>query len=433
MEKYILLRYIILVILVLPIFYSHFKFLPEAIKYALDLLLFLYFVNHKNFTRQHTPFSKRYIIYISLISLITLISIFIHGNSFTVFLQELRRLLYPLLFYYILRDVLKSDNRASVKLHNLFLVIFLIQIPVTVLQTVLFPVFEKMNVYIEGGSINIVDIASGTLGGGGTSVLGVLLPLILIYLYDLSIFKFGVLFFVPLLLINSGGGLVLFGLVFLWLVVYSFFTGPIKYRLRVLSGISASIVLIILLSSIEPIRERIGMYEKAFVRYNKVLIEEGRETWQIEDSAIKIDRLNGYKYLNRHMNIYNLEQLFGLGFNLKNESNKRKFSYKSDVNYIIAERGFVGLIIYFFFAVVVLRSIKNSLRSVGHQKIPVKLLLFTAFFIGGFYSPTSRSFQLWLMVMYFLALIENKNQYQMLIDYIKETGGTGANLRHTRS
>ncbi len=411
MKKFTLFKYILIIIFIAPIFYEHFNFLPKETKYLLDILIFLYYLNFKKFTRYSTGFTKIYSKYILAILLITIISLIIHQENFSNFFQEARRLIYPLLLYFIIKDIFNSDKKSSSKLHRLLMIIFLIQVPVTILQVVLFPSLKNLSVYTEGGSINVVDIASGTMGAGGTSTLGVLIPIIIIYFYDLKIFKYSLLFIIPIILINSGGGLILFVFVLSALMIYSITQGSLKFRVRAITGMIFLIVFSYIFSTTEYFRENIVRYEKSFIHYNKVFIEGGQQTFG-GDESFKIDRFNGYKFLKDKMN--KIEIWFGLGFDFKNNKNKTPYQYKNDINTIIAERGFLGLIIFVLFILTFLMYVYKTLTIRSYNYILIKFLFFAVFFIGSIYNPATRSFQSWLLVVYFLALLENKDQYLAL-------------------
>ena len=411
MKKFTLFKWILIVVFILPIFYEHFNFLPEAIKYLLDILVLLYFLNFQRFTRYRTNFTSLYVKYIVVIVVITFISLIVHHEIFLIFFQELRRLVYPLVFYLMIKDILDSYEDGSIRLHKLFLTIFFIQVPVTILQSLLFPILKRFPIYTSGGSINMIDIASGTLGSGATSTLGILIPLIIIYFYDLKIFKYSLWFIVPIIIINSGGGLILFTGILTVLAVYSFTHGSLKFRVRALGGLVILIGLFLVFSTTAYFQENISGYENSFVRYDKLFVRGGQQTFG-GDENYKIDRLNGYKYLRSKMDA--TESWIGLGFTFKENGYKPDYQFKSDINSIIAERGFFGLFVYFVFGVFFMIYEYRMLRARGYRQIFIKLLVFAAFFLGGFYNPTTRSFQLWLFVVYFLALLENKDQYLAL-------------------
>lgn len=411
MRKFTLFKYILIVIFIAPIFYEHFNFLPKATKYLLDILIFIYYLKFKKFTRYSTGFSKIYSTYIFAIVLITVISLIYHQESFSNLLQEARRLIYPLLLYFIIKDIFINNKGYSKKIHKLLMIIFLIQVPVTILQVVLFPTLNKLSVYTEGGSINVVDIASGTMGAGGTSTLGILIPLIIVYFYDLKIFKYSLLFIIPIILINSGGGLILFAFVLSILTIYSITQGSVKFRIRALAGIIFLIGFSFIFSTTEYFRQNIVRYEKSFIHYNKVFIEGGQQTFG-GDESFKIDRTNGYKFLKEKMN--NIELWVGLGFDFKSNNNKTAYQYKNDINTIIAERGFLGLLIFVLFILTFLMYVYKTLKIRSYDYILIKFLFFAVFFIGSIYNPATRSFQSWLFIVYFLALLENKDQYLAL-------------------
>ncbi len=411
MEKNKIFKYILIVIFIAPIFYEHFNFLPKATKYLLDLLIFIYYLKFKKFTRYSTGFTKIYSTYIFAIVLITIISLIYHQESFSNLLQEARRLIYPLLLYFIIKDIFINNKGYSKKIHKLLMFIFLIQVPVTILQTVFYPTLRKLSVYTDGGSINVVDIASGTMGAGGTSTLGILIPLIIVYFYDLKIFKYSLLFIIPIILINSGGGLILFVFALSALMIYSITQGSLKFRIRALAGVILLIGCSFIFTTTEYFRHNIEMYEKSFVRYNELFIEGGQQTFG-GDMSYKIDRLNGYKFFNDKMN--EIELWIGLGFDFKSNKNKTPYQFKNDINTIIAERGFLGLFIFMLFILAFLKYVYHALRVNGHNYNSIKFLFFLTFFLGSIYNPATRSFQSWLLVVYFIALVENKDQYLVL-------------------
>jgi hypothetical protein len=49
-----------------------------------------------------------------------------------------------------------------------------------------------------------------------------------------------------------------------------------------------------------------------------------------------------------------------------------------------------------------------------HRRIFVKMLYFGSFFIASIYNQTSRSFTVWLFLLFYMVLLENKDQYHAL-------------------
>ncbi len=413
MKKFNFFRVILLTVLVLPSIYSYFMILPDATKYLLDLLLLVYILYFQRVTRQTSGFIKIYLIYVSVVLILNVCSIIIHHESITYLIPEFRRLIIPLLLYYVLADVFRSYPGASVDGHKLFMMIMLIQIPVTIVQTVFFSTFVKLGLF--SGYRHYLDAATGTLGGAGHTYLGVLIPLTFLYLYDLKLFKYMIPFAIPLILINSGGGIVLFAIIFASIGVYSLFVGSIKQRVGIVIGIGVFLGLLVVFSQTSFFKTNFYSYTRSFVFFSENYIEGGRETFVGQEH--KISRINGYKFLKKRMDRYDFEQLFGLGFEFKNNKvGGYALSFKNDVNSIIAERGFLGLVVYVLFMIAFLWYIYSMLKHHKYNRIFVKMLFFGSFFIAGIYNQTSRSFTIWLVMIFYMVLLENKGQYQALLE-----------------
>ena len=416
MKRFRHLTYIILIVLVLPLIYGYFNILPESTKYVLDLILVIYFIKFRNVFTKPGPFVGIYVRYIVVVMLIAVLSIIVHQESFTYLIPELRRLVIPLLIYVVLHDVFRSYQDTAIDGHRLFLIIMLIQIPVTIVQTILFPTFVRMNLF--GEYRHYLDAATGTLGSAGHTYLGILIPLVVIYLYDLKLFKYILPFIIPLILINSGGGIVLFAITFVCIGVYSLFNGPLANRAYIVVGMAALLGVLIVFSQTEFFKTSFYSYTRSFLFFTENYLEGGRETFVGQEH--KISRINGYKFLKRKMKDYDHEHLLGLGFSFKeNTVRGRTLSYKNDLNGIIAERGFLGLFVYALFMLVFLWYIYRMLKSYKHKQLFIKMLFFSVFFIGGFYNQTSRSFIVWLVLLYYLVLLENKDQYDKLLETLK--------------
>jgi hypothetical protein len=185
-----------------------------------------------------------------------------------------------------------------------------------------------------------------------------------------------------------------------------------------MAGIVVLIGLLYLFSRTEFFRTNFYSYTRSFVFYTEHYIEGGAETFVGQEH--KISRFNGYKLLMRNMDDYDYEQFFGLGFEFKEDNmvKGRTLSYKNDLNSIIAERGFLGLVAYVVLIVVFMFSTYATLRQLKYKRVFIKMLVFAAFFAGGLYNQTSRSFAVWLILLYFLALYENKSQYDSLLKYL---------------
>ena len=415
-RKYFIFKCIVFIILILPIFYEYFDILPKAAKYILDISLVVYFVNTGGVITKMTSFAKLYKYYIILILLITIISLVIHEESIFFLLQESRRLIFPLLLYFIFSDIIESYPGVSVKIHKLLLTIVLIQVPLTVFQTILFPYLKRYGVYVDAGHINVIDIACGTMGAGGTSILGSWFPLVVIYLYDLKLLKHGLWLVISVFLINSGGGIILFFSVLLLLTFYSFGHGSVKNRFKAISGMIVMIILIYFASGTDYFIENTQRYERSFLMYNEVFIKKGAETFGGVQSH-KIDRFNGHKFLRKKMDPYLYEPVLGLGFEFQQNDDKKPFGFKNDLNTVIAERGLLGLFLYVIFFLLLFKVVYDSLKQERHKAIFVKVLFFVVFFLGGLYNQSTRYFQIWLFVVYFIALLEHRSQYQFLLNF----------------
>lgn len=414
--KFRLFKYLIVAILVLPMFYDYFNILPKSIGYILDLLLVVSIIISRQSLRKKSRFISLYVWYIVVVSIIYLFSIIIHEESMMYFALELRRLVIPLLLYYIITDIFSSYKYASVNLHRFLTIILLIQIPVTIVQFLFYSTFKSLGLF--SGLRFYLDAATGTLGGAGHSYLGIIIPLIFIYLYNFNKLKYGVPFLIPLILISSGGGIILFGFVLISLVSYTVLTGPLTHKVRIIGGITVFIVILISMSQTKFVRQNINQYTKNFLFYQEHYIEGGRETFVGQEH--KLSRFNGYKFLERHMDGYDYEQLFGLGFEFQNiEGSKKTYSYKNDLNIIIAERGYLGLATHVVFVILVLLYIYKTVKVNRLKQVFIKMLFFITFFIAGFYNQTSRSAVVWLVIIFFMALLENPNQYKRLEEYLK--------------
>jgi len=416
MNKYRLLKYLLLVVFVLPIFYGHYKFLPDKVQYLMDVVLVAYVLQNPKILMFKSTLSVIYLTYFGTIIIITILSLIIHHEGINYFMLEFRRLLYPFIFYLMFTDIFRTNPGISVKIHRLILTIFFIQIPITIFQVISYPLVMKLGLFAKD-NIPFVDVASGTLGAGGHSFLGILIPLIIIYLYNLKRLKYGLLFLIPIILINSGGGMILTIIVLVLIFMHSVLTGPVAYRMKCLVGLAVFIGILFVLSSTDIFKYNIDKYVGGFIYYNTAYIEGGRETWGEDYNQVKISRFNGYKFLEKKMDKYDYEKLLGLGFGFKNNDN-RPYSYKNELNYVIAERGYLGLAVLLTFICSILIYVYNMTTKMGYGLIFVKILFFVAFFLGGLYNPTTRSFQIWLLVIYFLTLLENKPQYQNLLRYL---------------
>ena len=415
MKKFNFFRLIMLTVLVLPLIYSYFKLLPDGTKYALDLILIAYIVYFRGVLKRTSDFVNLYLIYVAVVVVLNICSLIIHQESITLLIPEIRRLLIPLMLYYVLSDVFKSYAEASVDGHRLFMLIMLIQIPATIIQTVFFTTFVKLGLFSEYR--HYLDAATGTLGGAGHTYLGVLIPLTFLYLYDLKLFKYMIPFAIPLILINSGGGIVLFAIVFIPVGIYSLFVGSMKQRVGIVIGIGVFMAVLVVFSQTAFFKTNFYSYTRSFIFFSENYIEGGRETFVGQEH--KISRINGYKFLRRKMDRYDFEQLFGLGFEFKsNKVGGYALSFKNDLNSIIAERGFLGLIVYLVFMLAFLWYIYTMLYRNKHDKIFIKMLFFASFFIAGIYNQTSRSFTVWLILIFYMVLLENKEQYQSLLKYL---------------
>ncbi len=415
MRKFNFFRLILLTVLVLPLIYSYFEILPDAIKYTLDLILLTYVVYFRGVLKRTSDFVKLYLIYVAVVLVLNICSLIIHQESVMLLIPEVRRLLIPLLLYYVLTDVFKSYPEASIKSHRLFMLIMLVQIPATIIQTIFFTTFVKLGLFSEYR--HYLDAATGTLGGGGHTYLGVLIPLTFLYLYDLKLFKYMIPFVIPLILINSGGGIVLFAIIFVFVGIYSLFVGSIKQRVGIVVGIGVFLGLLVVFSQTAFFKTNFYSYTRSFVFFSENYIEGGRETFVGQEH--KISRINGYKFLRKRMDRHDFEQLFGLGFEFKSKKvGGYTLSFKNDVNTIIAERGFLGLIVYAAFMVAFLWSVYSMLNRNKHHRIFIKMLFFGSFFIAGIYNQTSRSFTVWLVLIFYMVLLENKEQYQSLLQYL---------------
>ena len=405
-------------------FYSHFTVLPGATKYVMDLILVAYFFQYKPLLKQHglesrSGFATSYLGYVIIILLVSFYSVLIHGEKFMYWFQEFRRLVYPLMFYVILTDVFLTDKRSSIKLHGLMFLIYLVQVPVTFAQRYFQSFLRSTPLYSGGGrEINEVDFAMGTIGGGGASYLGVVIPMAILYFYDLRIFKWSLAMVIPLMAIYSGGGVVLTAIALVGLLFYLFLAKPflVKAKLIMIAGVLAGVFVV--LYSFSFVAEPVNKYVEAFSFYNENYVEGGNETFVNQEH--KIDRLNGHKFLRRHMNDRMFEPLVGLGFSFKENNGGLAYQYKSDFNFMIAERGFIGLGAYFIFIIAIAFGIWRAVSARGYEDKFIKLLYFAIFFIAGFYNASSRSYQTWFMFVYFLALLENKEQYVSLKNYLHE-------------
>lgn len=424
MSRYQILKYLALIVFILPMFYSHFTVLPGATKYVMDLILVVYFFQYKPLVKQNSlqsrsGFTTSYLGYVIIILLVSFYSVLIHGEKFMFWFQEFRRLVYPFLFYLILTDVFLTDKRAAVKLHFVMFAIYMIQVPVTLIQRS-FQSFLRSTPLYSGGirEIHEVDFAMGTLGGGGASFLGVVIPMAMLYFYDLKIFKWSLALIIPLMTIYSGGGVVLTAIALVGLILYLFLAKPfvVKAKLIMVAGVLAGIFVI--MYSFPFVAEPVDRYANAFNFYNENYVEGGKETFV--NNEHKIDRLNGHKFLRRHMNDQMFEPLIGLGFSFKENDGGLAYQFKSDFNFILAERGFVGLSAYFIFIIAILIGIWHVLKVRDYDDKFIKILYFAIFFIAGFYNASTRSFQIWFMFVYFLTLLENKEQYMSLKNYLHE-------------
>ena len=415
MKKFNFFRVIVLTILVLPLIYGYFAILPESTKFLLDLILLGYLIYFRRVIQNASGFVKLYLIYIGLVLILNVCSIIIHQENFSLLIPELRRLLIPLFLYYVISDVFRAYPEASVDAHRFFLMIMLIQIPVTVVQSVFFTTFVKMGLF--SGYRHYMDAAAGTLGVAGHTYLGVLIPLTFLYLYDLKLFKYMLPFLIPLILINSGGGIVLFGIVMVCIGVYTLITGSLKQKTGIVIGIGVFIGLVFVFSQTAFFKANFYSYTRSFLFYSENYIDGGRETFVGQEH--KISRINGYKFLNKRMDRHDFEQLFGLGFEFKNNKIRGyTLSFKNDLNTILAERGYLGLVVHIMFMIAFIWYVYDMLKKNGYRRLFVKMLFFASFFIAGIYNQTSRSFTVWLILIFYMVLLENRPQYMALLEYL---------------
>ena len=341
--RYQVLKALILVVFILPVFYDYFTIMPSATKYIMDIVLIGYFVLYKPVKRNKSlrissNFQGSYLSYVILIIVLSLYSVITHNEGMMYWFQEIRRLLYPWLFYIIFTDVAQTDEKSSVKLHRLMALMFLIQIPVTIFQRVFYK--QLWNSFLFRGSRDIaeIDFAMGTIGAGGATFLGVLIPMAMIYFYDLKLFRQMLLFIPSLIIVNSGGGIVLTAFSAILIILYIFITKPFSMKFRIIFASVFLAGLFVILYTVPFFQDSIDKYAEAYVWHYENQIEEDRETFKGHEH--KIDRINGYRFLNRHMSEARYEHLLGLGFSFKeNKKGTLPYQLKSDLNYIIADRG----------------------------------------------------------------------------------------------
>ena len=404
---------------VVPVLYDYYKFLPGAVSNLIDLLVLVYLIRFPNVLKIRSTFTSLYLLLFIGLLLVTVLSIIIHTEGIQYFIQEFRRLLFPLLFYMMITDYFKSAESASVDLHKVFMYIFMLQIPVTVFQILTYHKFKSAGLFAKA-LLPFVDSGAGTLGGAGHVYLGILIPLFILYLYDLGKIKYTIPFIIPIILTNSGGGLILSLAVFLLLFANSLLNGSFVYRVRSFVGMVFFAALFVLAANTDFFGEHINRYVKSFTHYNTAFIQGGQETWGEGYNQIKIDRFNGYKFLSRKMDHYDHEQWLGLGFTFKDNNNHRPYRYKNELNYFIAERGYLGLALYGLFIVLFLSYVASNILQHRYKTWFAKLVFFVAFFLSGFYNPNTRSFQVWILMVFVLVLYENRNQYYKLVNHLKE-------------
>ena len=411
MKSFTILKVIVIITIVLPLFYDYWNILPSAAKYLLDLSILVYLLNNKKVFNYRSSFKNLYLSYVAFILFVTIVSILIHNESFFHLFQEFRRLLYPIVFYSIIRYHLNKDNSNSIRVHNLFMKIFYLQIPITIIQIVFFNFFDRKNLFSNDKQF-LIDAACGTLGQGGHSYLGILIPIVFIYLSDLKKVKSAYLLFIPFVLANSGGGIVVMGIVLLTIAIYTIVKGSMSHKFAFIFGIVIAITI-----AVNFLRPQIEYYIEFSEHYQEYHIKKGASTFK--DWPYKISRINGYKYFNSKMNKYQLEHLMGLGFRFQEIGiNGNPYQFKSDINAVIAERGYLGLFAYWIFFIVLIVLVYNLTVRNKYRVVFLKVLLFVIFFLSGFYNQTTRSFPIWIFIAYFLALIENNSRYNLLYSFL---------------
>jgi len=410
---------ILVMLFVVPVLYDYYKFLPGAVSNLVDLLVLIYLIRFPSVLKIRSTFTSLYLFFLIGLLLVTGLSIIIHAEGIQYLIQEFRRLLFPLLFYMMITDYFKTSETASVDLHKVFMYIFMLQIPVTIFQILTYHQVKSAGLFAKA-LIPFVDAGAGTLGAAGHVYLGILIPLFILYLYDLGKIKYTIPFIIPIILTNSGGGLILSLTVFALLFANSLMNGSFVYRVRSFAGMIFFAALFVLAANTEFFGEHINRYVKSFTHYNTAFIQGGQETWGEGYNQIKIDRFNGYKFLSRKMERYDHEQWLGLGFTFKDNNGHTPYRYKNELNYFIAERGYLGLAIYGLFIVLFLMYLTTRLFQNKYKAMFAKLVFFVAFFLSGFYNPNTRSFQVWISVVFVSVLYENRDQYLNLVNRLKD-------------
>ncbi len=244
--------------------------------------------------------------------------------------------------------------------------------------------------------------------------MGVLVPMAMLYLTFINRKKFILLFIIPLILAGSGGGLILTSLALIIIALKFILLGNIKTKMLaivVIPILAFSVYAFVKFTFSEDVNYWIGR----FIVYNTEIREQKRGA-QFADAEHKLDRLYGHQFLIADMGMDNTKKMFGLGTSYK----KRRFGYadiqfKNDINFILAERGYIGLGFYFLLLLWLIfstpRRLKYFDKSIRYSGTAIVLI----FALGAFYTEVTRPWHLILFLFYILTLFNYPIQVKNLL------------------
>ena len=411
MRNTILLKILFVFLYLVPITYKYFSLLPNKIQWISDILVvltFLLFFFDNDMQIKRNKITRELSILFFLLITVCLISSGLNKSNFLFTILEIKRLIFPLLIYFVLEQTTSNQKYKIIKWYSVVIIIQIIVMPIQYMSYILVPNFGK---YLSYG-VNLVDCATGTVGRG-TGAISVFLVIFFIYNYVVMKKKGSFVFLIPLLFTFSNGANVLLVIsIVLLFLMKEIKIWSLKSVLSVVLLIGAGLFI-----SSYIFKKNIftSSYETLFLLKERKLTDKWTKKREVKGlDGGKLTRKDGYLYLHENFK-QPANYFFGLGPDVIAKSTtfdvkKSKLPYvneiTNDYNLILAKFGYSGLFVFYFFWLRILLYI-YKFRKKG-EMFKGGFVIVLIFILSTFYSSGFVNLYFMFFIMFVLTEINTK-------------------------